>query len=230
MPDESRRHFWQVPEPLVTGAWAEKRRLAAAVRELVALTVTTEAPEAVLAETTQAVRAAITLLREHPERTFRDGFSDCRSLDDFAVFTDRATLVGECNPYAPPMKLSAVGDEAVALVTFGPAFEGAPGFVHGGLVAAAFDQLFGYLQSCRQVPSLTRELTVRYKRPTPFSTELRIEGKWDRSEGRRHYLSARLLAEGEVTAEAEAVFVSLEKDGFRGLFDVAGRSREARKP
>jgi acyl-coenzyme A thioesterase PaaI-like protein len=230
MSDESIRHFWQVPERLVTAAWAEKRRLAAAARELVALTVTTEAPEAVLAEVTRAVGAAAALLREHPERTFQDGFSDCRSLDDLAIFTDRATLVGECNPYAPPMKLSSAGDEAVALVTFGPAFEGAPGFVHGGLVAAAFDQLFGYLQSCRQVPSLTRELTVRYKRPTPFRTELRLEGRWDRSDGRRHYLSARLFAQGDVTAEAEAVFVSLERDGFRVLFDAVGRPREAREP
>src|SRR5687767_14168465 len=105
MSDESSRHFWQVPEQLVTGTWAEKRRLAAAMRELVALTVTTEAPEAVLAEANEAVRAAMALLRQHRQRTFLDGFSDCRSLDDFAVFTDRATLVGECNPYAPPMKL-----------------------------------------------------------------------------------------------------------------------------
>ena len=42
---------------LMTGAWAEKRRLASALRELVALSVTTDAPEPDLAEVTRAVEA-----------------------------------------------------------------------------------------------------------------------------------------------------------------------------
>jgi acyl-coenzyme A thioesterase PaaI-like protein len=223
MSDDDARHFWEVPEALVTGAWAEKRRLAGALRELVTVAVTTDAPEADLAEAGKAVRAALGLLRGHPQRTFQDGFASCAGLDDLARFTDRATFVGECNPYAPPMKLSFEGETAVAQVTFGPVFEGAPGFVHGGIVAAAFDQLFGYLQVRRKTPSLTRVLTVHYKRPTPFCTELRLEATFERSEGRRHHLTARLLAEGEVTAEAEAVFVSLEADAFQRLFEDVGR-------
>ena len=55
------------------------------------------------------------------------------------------------------------GDVAVSRVTFGPPFEGIPGHVHGGIVAAAFDQLFGYLQVKRNTGSLTGELTVRYR-------------------------------------------------------------------
>jgi acyl-coenzyme A thioesterase PaaI-like protein len=217
------RHFWDVPESLVTGAWAEKRRLAGALRQLVALCVTTDAPESALAAATASVEAARDLLAPHPTRTFQDGFSGCRTLDDFAFFTDRATLVGECNPIAPPMRLHFDGEMAVATVTFGPPFEGAPGLVHGGLVAAAFDQLFGYLQVRLQKGSLTRHLSVSYKRPTPFQTELRLEAHLERSEGRRHYVKARLFAHGEVTAEAEGVFVSLENDGFMKLFGAMPR-------
>ncbi len=217
------RHFWDVPERLVTGAWAEKRRLAGALRRLISLCVTTDAPEAVLAEVTRGVEVARERLEAHPKRTFQDGFSSCQSLDDFAVFTDRATLVGECNPYSPPMTLHFDGEMAVATVTFGPPFEGAPGLVHGGLVAAAFDQLFGYLQVRLKKASMTGLLTVRYKRPTPFQTELRLEAHLDRSEGRRHHVKARLLAHGEVTAEAEGIFVSLETDRFLEMFDAIGR-------
>ncbi len=213
------RHYWDVPARLVTGAWAEKRRLARALRRLVSLCVTTEAPEALLTELARGVETACERLEAHPSRTFQDGFPNCRNLDDYAVFTDRATLVGECNPYSPPMKLHFEDGVAVALVTFGPAYEGAPGLVHGGLVAAAFDQLFGYLQVRLDKASMTRVLTVNYEKPTPFRTELRLEGHCERSEGRRHYVKGRLLAHGEVTAEAEGVFVSLPADGFMKLFE-----------
>jgi acyl-coenzyme A thioesterase PaaI-like protein len=216
------RHFWEVPEALVTGAWAEKRRLASALRELVALCVTTDAPEPDLAQVTQAVEAACGRLSAHPRRTFQDGFASCQGLDDLAVFTDRATLVGKSNPYSPPMSLAFDGDTAVGRVTFGPAFEGAPGFVHGGLVAAAFDQLFGYLQVRLETPALTRVLTVNYLRPTPFQTELRMEAHLDRSEGRRHYVKARLFAGGQITANAEGVFVALEEAALLRLFEAVG--------
>lgn len=220
MSEQEPRHYWQVPEELVTEAWAEKRRLASALRELAALCVTTDAPAAELAAATRGVSAALEVLREHPQRTFQEAFPDCRGLDELAQFTDRATLVGQCNPYAPPMKLSFADGVAVATLVFGPIFEGAPGFVHGGLVAAAFDQLLGYLQVRREAPSLTRVLTVHYKKPTPFQTELTIEGRFERCEGRKHYLSARLFARGEVTAEAEGVFVTLGSEAFLKLFEA----------
>lgn len=222
MQDDSTRHYWEIPDTLVTPAWAEKRRLAALLRELSALCVTTDAPLEGLERASAAAREALEQLRHHPRRTYQQGFPECRSMDDLAVFTDRATLVGGCNPVAPPMKLSLEGDTAVALVTFGPVFEGAPGFVHGGMVAAAFDHLLGYLQVRRNVPSLTRSLTVHYKSPTPFQTELRIEGRLVRSEGRRHYLAARCQAGADVTAEAEALFVELPAGAFEKLFQSVG--------
>ena len=57
-------------------------------------------------------------------------------------------------------------------VTFGSAYEGPPGHVHGGYVAAAFDELLGMTQSLGGMPGMTGTLTVRYRRPTPLRTEL----------------------------------------------------------
>jgi acyl-coenzyme A thioesterase PaaI-like protein len=224
MTTDETRHYWDIPETLVTGAWAEKRRLSSALRELVALCVTSDAPEADLRGARAAVEAALEGLKPHPQRTYQQGFPECRSMDDLAVFTDRATLVGGCNPFAPPLKLRLEGEVAVASVVFGPAFEGAPGFVHGGMVAAAFDHLFGYLLVRRSTPGLTRSLTVHYEKPTPFQTELRMEARYDRAEGRRHYLVARSFAGTEVTAKAEATFVELEASAFRKLFEKMGKA------
>ena len=64
---------------------------------------------------------------------------------------------------------------ALGLVRFGSAYEGPPGHVHGGFVAAAFDEVLGYVQSLGGRPGMTGTLTVRYRSPTPLYTELRFE-------------------------------------------------------
>src|SRR5438445_13655507 len=103
-PAEEPRTFWDVPEP-TTDAWREKRRLAAALRELAALCVTTDAPETTLAYAADAVSRIAERIGAFPSRTFRDAWASCTTPDDFAVFADRAPLTGESNPFAPPMRL-----------------------------------------------------------------------------------------------------------------------------
>jgi len=215
---EAEPSYWEFSETLVTKAWAEKRKLADCLRELVALCVATDAPEDLLGSCRSELDKVRDRLTAHPGKTFREHFPGLKSLDEFAVFADRATLVGHCNPYAPPMKMAFEGRLASATVTFGIPFEGGPGLVHGGIVAAAFDQLFGYLQERIGAPGLTRTLTVHYDRPTPLLTELLFAGRPVRSEGRLHHVEGELTVDGKVTARAEGVFVSLEVDALRRLF------------
>ena len=47
----------------------------------------------------------------------------------------------------------------IATVTFGSAYEGPPGCVHGGYVAAAFDEMLGFVQSLGGNPGMTARLT-----------------------------------------------------------------------
>lgn len=198
--------FWEEREAS-TPAWREKRKLAAALRDLAARCVTTDAPEATLAEAASTVSAITASLAEHPARTFKDGWSSCKTHDDYALFIDRSPITGHSNPYAPPMRLHSEGETAVARVTFGPTYEGMPGCVHGGLVSAAFDQVFGYLMTNANEPAVTGSLSVRYLKPTPLGVELRLEARTERVEGKRHHLRARLFAGDQIHAEAEAVFV-----------------------
>jgi len=206
----SKPSFWDVPVVAPDGAWREKRRLAASLRELVATCVTTDAPEETLAYAADAVARIGERIAQYPRRTFKDGLKACKTAIDLARFADRSTLTGPSNPYSPPMELSMEGDVAVARVTFGPPFEGIPGHVHGGLVAAAFDQLFGYLQVKRGAGSVTASLTVRYLSPTPLLTPLHMEGRVVSVDGRRSTLSARMLAGDTLTAEAEGLFVLID--------------------
>jgi len=102
-------------------------------------------------------------------------------------------------------------------VTFGSAYEGPPGSVHGGFVAAAFDEVLGYVQSLSGNPGMTGTLTVVYRRPTPLHTELRFEGEIVRVEGRKIFTRGRVHAGDVLTAEAEGVFVSIDREKLEGL-------------
>lgn len=62
------------------------------------------------------------------------------------MFIDHSPLVGPLNPLAPPIVISADGTKVTGVVTFGAAYEGPPGCVHGGFIAAAFDEVLGLAQ------------------------------------------------------------------------------------
>lgn len=214
--------FWDAPSALPDAQWLEKRRLAQALRELCALCVTTDAPEAALTEAADAVEGLVARLGVHPTRTFKQGVFECKSHDDVARFADRSTLSGLSNPIAPPMAFAMEGEMGTASVTFGPAYEGVPGCVHGGLIAAAFDQMFGFVQVKLGINALTGELKVRYKRPTPIQTPLRMEANVVRVAGRTSTVTSRMLAGETVTAEAEGVFVLVDPTQLREI--IAGKN------
>jgi acyl-coenzyme A thioesterase PaaI-like protein len=218
------RTFWDVPAVAPDAAWREKRRLAAALRELATLCVTTDAPETTLSYAADAVERIAERLAQHPQRTFKQGMASCKSPDDLARFADRGTLTGLCNPYSPPMELSMEGERAIARVTFGPPFEGIPGHVHGGLVAAAFDQLFGYMQVKLGAGSVTGELTVRYLLPTPLLRSLHLEARVVSAEGRRSVVAAKMLSGEHVTAEADGIFIRLDAARLHGMIASSGPS------
>lgn len=203
---------WQLAGELPPGPWAERRRLASSVRELIRCCVRAEAPEGVLREALALVDRAVARLQAYPQLTYAEAMRRRGQGFDPRVFADRSALIGRSNPLAPPVTLSLRGDAVIGTVTFTAAYEGAPGWVHGGLVAAAFDQVLGYLQVQRDVPSVTGSLTVRYLRPTPLDAELEIEARAVRDEGRQSHLRARMRQDGTLVAEAEAVFVRIEAE------------------
>ena len=66
---------------------------------------------------------------------------------------------------APPATLATDLDAKLVRgeVEFGPAFEGAPGIVHGGFVAALLDEALGMATIFSGGPGMTGELTTRFR-------------------------------------------------------------------
>lgn len=187
--------------------WIQKRRLTATMRKVIELLVNTDAPEAELRAATDRMERLAQRLQALPQRCaprFQPG-----ALSTPATFFDLSPLVGLANPVAPPLTLWTDGDVVRGSVVFGTAYQGPPGHLHGGFVAALFDETLGFAQWMTGNPGMTGTLKVRYRKPTPLHTELRLEATVQRVEGRKIFTEARLYAGATLTADAEGVFISL---------------------
>lgn len=196
------------------GLWAEKRRLASAMRRVIEHLVVTDAPPEQLAAAADRLSRFADALEEYPRSSSFPGFAESANAGDVHAFFDQSPLIGLSNPLAPPIWLQPKGERVGGHAVFGSAYEGPPGCVHGGFVAAAFDEVLGFAQSVTGNPGMTGTLTVRYRRPTPLHRELIFDAGVDRVEGRKIFASATIAADGEITAEAEGIFISLDAVRF----------------
>jgi acyl-coenzyme A thioesterase PaaI-like protein len=138
------------------------------------------------------------------------------------LFIDHSPFSGWLNPLAPPMTLTSDGTEVLGTVTFGAAYEGPPGHVHGGYVAAAFDEVLGFAQGLSGKPGMTAHLGVDYKSPTPLYQPLRFRGDIERIDGRKIYARGELRVEADdrLCATATGLFVSMKTDTFDRLMKI----------
>jgi acyl-coenzyme A thioesterase PaaI-like protein len=226
------RSHWDAASAEASGAWREKRRLAAAMRLVIERLVASDAPEEELRRAADQLDRYAEHLRSHPRLRSFLGYAESANAGDVGAFFDQSPLIGLANPLAPPIRLAKTGERsAEGRVRFGSAYEGPPGCVHGGLIAAAFDEVLGFTQSLSGSPGFTGTLSVRYRVPTPLHADLRFEGRIDRVEGRKIFASGSLYAGDTLCAEAEAIFVSARPEKFQRLLEERARfERERAEP
>jgi len=203
-----------------------QERLAEAIRELIEQVTTTAAPDAALADAVSAVQSATERLRAAGSpRTLSFRRDEAGDGPGAWTYLRLSPVSGVLNPLAPPVHLELGSGEVEGTATFGVAHQGPPGYVHGALIAAAFDELLGAANAASGNPGMTVRLDVRYLRPTPLRTPVRFVGRHTGRQGRRISAAGSLLAGGVVTAEAEGVFAEITMDRAKELF--AGMERDS---
>ncbi len=195
---------------------AELRRLADAARLIIERLVATDAPDDVIAQATTDLEAAAERFAGYRQGSLY-GFAETANAGDLSAMFDHSPFIGSANPLAPPMTVDVVDGRVLARVTFGSAYEGPPGCVHGGYVAGAFDELLGAAQSMSGAPGMTGTLSVRYEHPTPLHTELRLVGQLERIERRKIFVVGEMFAGDTLTARAEGLFISMKPNQFTDL-------------
>jgi acyl-coenzyme A thioesterase PaaI-like protein len=207
---------WISSEP-PTGQRAAWHKLSAAMRKINEALMDMDASEADLlaaAEVTQQFAATLEATRTGRQHW---GFGESSTTGSTHAMMDRSPIIGLGNPVAPPLTFSVEEDHVVGRGVFGLQYEGPPSSVHGGFVAAAFDEVLGMAQSLTGKPGMTGTLTVKYRKPTPLHTELRFIARVDRVEGRKIFASSELYAGEMLCAEAEGIFISVDFEAMRQL-------------
>jgi acyl-coenzyme A thioesterase PaaI-like protein len=227
-----RKIYWELsPEKKAMGVWVQKRRLAGAMREVIGRLVQSIAPEEELRTAADALERYAEQLAGHPRLKRYEGYAESANAGNVGAFFDQSPMIGLANPLAPPIRIEQTGERsATGHVKFGAAYEGPPGSVHGGYIAAAFDEVLGFVQSLSGSPGFTGTLTIKFRSPTPLHTALEFRCELSRQEGRKIFAGGRAFAGDELCAEAEAVFISARPEVFEDLLEARRRLEAAREP
>ena len=133
-------------------------------------------------------------------------------------FNDRA-VAGRANPGAIDVEVDPDGDEVVAHIFFRKGFEGPPGRTHGGIVAAAFDDVTGFIIGRIGQPAFTGELTVRFVNAVPIETPIEMRARLVGQERRKLFISAEATANGVVVATCKAIYITIDPSVFAAAPD-----------
>jgi hypothetical protein len=142
-------------------------------------------------------------------------------------------VIGVANPIAPPAEVWAVegenGEREIrGRVTFDYPYEGPPTCVHGGVIAELFDELLGSANIITDHAGMTGTLTIRYRKPTPLLAPLDLVARHTGTERRKSFAWAGIYHDGELTAEADGIFIGMEPG--RMLDIVTTNARESGVP
>lgn len=192
--------------------WRARRRVAAAARRLIEALVTREVDAGDLEQIATALDAQTARLQSGQARPGRMSWVATGAHGDVsAVDYELSPFNGRCNVIAPPMQVWVDGDRVRGRVRPGWQYEGPPECLHGGMVAALFDQFLGVCQLLTDKAGVTGTLSIRYLNRTPLNEELSLLGWVDRIEGRKIFLVAEMRAGDICTARCEGLFIVVDE-------------------
>jgi len=120
-------------------------------------------------------------------------------------------VCGVQNPFGLKLQFEDDGQSTVrAKVTVPDQFNGYPGVVHGGIVAAILDEVSGRALLARgheyRNLFVTLKMEIRYREPTPTNTPLSAVGTIVKASTGRAVVHGEIcLPDGTVTAEADCI-------------------------
>ena len=212
--------------------------LGAALRALVDSSVRTTLPAADLREAAAGARALADRLgaRVRP-------VGQLPELDDVLTFRRVYNPVsGVGSALAPPLELRLVDPDrpeagTVGTLGLGQAYEGPPGYAHGGMSALLLDQLLGATAIAAGLWGMTVRLETDYRAPVPLRTPLELRARVVEDAGRRTVVTGTIATAAEpatVLVAGRGVFVMPRPERLTGYFgavtDATGRPSPPTRP
>ena len=176
--------------------------LTQAVRRLIQAGIRTGEDEETIREAQTAIEAVVQKL----EGTVDEGLPRHAVNGRPVVWGNPVT--GFRNAIAPPLIMHEDPDGLWwSEFELGEAYQGPPGWVHGGVLALVLDQLLGEAASDGLTkPLFTGTITLRYLRGTPLG-RLRAEAAIERTDGYKTFVSGHMGDANGRTVEAEGIWI-----------------------
>jgi acyl-coenzyme A thioesterase PaaI-like protein len=188
----------------------ERRWAAAAARDLARLLVTSVSSTDELT----AIANELTRLTEGLAQSAVASRYDlplASDADAASAYRETHPLLGPASPIAPPLRLESSDRPAAISGMFDARFEGPPGLVHGGFVAFGFEFVLGMAAASTGLRAFSVSTTIRYRKPLRVGTPVLFEAAVDRVDGRKVFTQGTLTVDGEVSAQAEGLHITVDE-------------------
>ena len=199
--------------------WAQRRRLAMELRELGNLLLSRSSTEADISALADEIARFNDIAEKEPELAGRKGWLDAGIFQDQdALSVELSPLIGKSSSVGPVLKVWLENGAGRGEVCCDWRFEGPPRCVHGGYVAAIFDEFLGWVQMLSGGAGATKNLSVTYHHPTPLNAVLALKARLLSVDGRKVRVIGEMYAGERMTASAEGLFISFGSKGTTELY------------
>ena len=194
-----------MPTPEDSPKRSSLRALTQSIRRLCDAAVSTD----IAAERIDAVREEVDRACDQLEAQSHDGpYSGLMrkppNYQDPHDLLPLSPIIGDFNPVAPDIQLRFEEGRVVGSGTLGKKHIGPPHTAHGGVGALIADQLIALAAVGAGVRGVTRDMQVRYRKPTPLYRELELHGWCEESDDAGALVRAEIRCDGVTTLEAKA--------------------------
>jgi uncharacterized protein (TIGR00369 family) len=125
----------------------------------------------------------------------------------------RCFVCGDQNPHGLKARFFEDDGGAVTELVADAAFEGYHGLYHGGVLASLLDEVMIKAVLARGVFAVTAEMTIRYKKPVPTGTRLKLVGKITATRGRVYTTSGEAIGrDGTLFATSAGTYLEARED------------------
>jgi acyl-coenzyme A thioesterase PaaI-like protein len=193
--------------------------VAAGLRLLAAAFVAHEVPDAELMQLATALERITDQVRSGTprRRSFAEiaGEAAAAEVADGAIAEhfDVCFVTGAASPVGLAGAVHREADALVYRTRIPSTFEGMPGFAHGGILAAIFDDIIGMVTGrLHRISAPTVRVDISFRAPVPLDVELEIRASLVSRQGRKCRVHATATAGNTVYAEADGLLVVLRDD------------------
>lgn len=126
-------------------------------------------------------------------------------------------VCGRDNPMGIGARFYHYEDSVISEIKLGTGQQGAPGFAHGGALAALLDEAMGSACWLKHHMVMSAKIEVNYRRPVPLGEAFQLHAWVDSEEGRKVWAAGCLITrDGAVLTDSRGLFIEARKNFVNG--------------